>query len=1093
MDFRILGPLEAFDGDRAITLGGTRQRALLAMLLLNAPRVVSTDRLIDELWPGERGAEKALQVAVSRLRKSLGHELIVTRAPGYELRVGAEDLDLGRFEALAAEGRTALAAGNPALASEKLDAALAQWRGPALADLAHEAFCQTEIARLEDLRDSAQEDRIAARLELGHEAELVPELRELIDRHPLRERLRGQLMLALYRSGRQAEALDAYAHARTELVEQLGIEPGRELRELHEAILRQEPQLDRAVAAPASETARGTFVGRGRDLEQLEAALESAVHGRGRVALVVGEPGVGKSRLSEELIAKARADGVTVLTGRCWEAGGAPAYWPWVQVMRSHRPGSEAVLEPSEATAPGANPESARFRLFEEVVARLIEAAREEPLVLVLDDLHAADEPSLLLLQFVARAIRDSRLLIVCAFRDVDPTFSVPLNAAVAELAREPHVSHISLTGLSEPAVAEYVELATGAPATPGSVKAIHGRTAGNPLFVEEVVSLSEAEGGLDASLSIPPGIRSVIGRRVGRLAPGCRELLGRASVFGREFRADALAQLCAVSPAGLLDTLDEAMVQRVVEEVPGAPGRLRFGHVLIRDTLYEELTPARRLQLHRDAGAVLEDVYAADLESHLAELSHHFVTAAPAGTADKAADYARRAGVRAVGQLAYEEAVRHFAAALTLVTDEAERCELLLMLGEAQARAGDAEAAQTFTEAAKLADRLGLRDQLAEAALGYGGRVLWEVTRGDDRHMRLLERAAEAVGEEDSALRVRLLARLAGGPLRDSRFPAERRHAAERRGAGNGPPPGGPRQRSPTPSRATSPPTIHRPFPRDRSRWVRSWCRPPPTAGTSSARWRVTRPRCWRTSSSAQIDAAKAAFAAMAELAGEIRQPAQTWLMEVYRALFALLEGELEEAERAMTAARRAGATAHPWNAAVTHGLQLYLLRREQGRLEEVVGPIRRFVAENPGYPIFGCVLAQTLAELGDLDAAGEAVEDVGPLPFDEELLVSACLLMRSRRGALGHRALGAALRPACSPTGTGWPSAIRRSASAAVARYLGIAASRARALKTTPSATSRGIGGQRAIGARPWLERTRAEWAAHTAVGLAAWRPSS
>ncbi len=322
MEFRILGPLEAFDGDRAIALGGTRQRALLAMLLLEAPRVVSTDRLIDELWPDERGAEKALQVAVSRLRKTLGRDLIVTRPPGYELRVDAADLDLGRFEEFAAQGRAALAAGDAELASGKLDEALAQWRGPALADLAHEAFGQTEIARLEDLRDSAQEDRIAARLELGHEAELVPELRELIARRPLRERLRGQLMLALYRSGRQAEALDAYAQARAELVEELGIEPGRELRELHEAILRQEPELDRAAApAPAPEPARSTFVGRRRELDQLEAGLESALHGRGRVDLVAGEPGVGKSRLSEELVAKARARGVTVLTGRCWEAG----------------------------------------------------------------------------------------------------------------------------------------------------------------------------------------------------------------------------------------------------------------------------------------------------------------------------------------------------------------------------------------------------------------------------------------------------------------------------------------------------------------------------------------------------------------------------------------------------------------------------------------------------------------------------------------------------------------------------------------------------------------------------------------------------
>ena len=1082
MEFRILGPLEAFDGDRAIALGGTRQRALLAMLLLEAPRVVSTDRLIDELWPDERGAEKALQVAVSRLRKTLGRDLIVTRPPGYELRVDAADLDLGRFEEFAAQGRAALAAGDAELASGKLDEALAQWRGPALADLAHEAFGQTEIARLEDLRDSAQEDRIAARLELGHEAELVPELRELIARRPLRERLRGQLMLALYRSGRQAEALDAYARARAELVEELGIEPGRELRELHEAILRQEPELDRAAApAPAPEPARSTFVGRRRELDQLEAGLESALHGRGRVALVAGEPGVGKSRLSEELVAKARAGGVTVLTGRCWEAGGAPAYWPWVQVMRSHRPGSEAVLEPSEATASGADPEAARFRLFEEVVARLTGAAREEPLVVVLDDLHAADEPSLLLLQFVTRAIADSRLLIVCAFRDVDPTISVPLNAALAELAREPHVSRVSLTGLSEPAVAEYVEAATGAPAAPGSVKAIHGRTAGNPLFIEEVVSLSEAEGGLDASLSIPPGVRSVIGRRVGRLAAGCRELLGPASVFGREFRADALAQLCEVSPSGLLDALDEAMVERVVEEVPGAPGRLRFGHVLIRDTLYEELTPARRLQLHRDAGSVLEEVYSADLESHLAELTHHFVTAAPAGTADRAADYARRAGQRAVDQLAYEEAVRHFETALTLVTDESARCEVLLMLGEAQGRAGDAEAAQTFTQAAELADRLGLRDQLAQAALGYGGRVLWEVTRGDEGHLRLLERAIEVVGEQDSELRVRLLARIAGGPLRDSRFPPERRRALSEEALAIARRLGDPATLSYALSGFLA--AHHSPtFVVGQAELGAELVEAGTESGDLERVMEGHEVKALAYIEFADREAAEVELAAMAKLEAEIRQPAQTWLLELYSALFALLQGDLEEAERAMDVARRTGASAHPWNAAVTYGLQLYVLRREQGRLEEVEALIRRSVADNPTYPIWRCVLAQTLAELGRVDEAREAVEGVGELPFDEELLVSACLLLEAV-AALEDSERLAELYELLSPFGDRIAVSYPEISVGAVARYLGVAAAGLGRPSDAEGHFEKAIEINERIGARPWAERSRA--------GLAGLRP--
>jgi hypothetical protein len=247
--------------------------------------------------------------------------------------------------------------------------------------------------------------------------------------------------------------------------------------------------------------------------------------------------------------------------------------------------------------------------------------------------------------------------------------------------------------------------------------------------------------------------------------------------VFGREFRPDALGELCGVSPDQLLDTLDEAMVERVVEEVPGGPGRLRFGHVLMRDTLYEELTPGRRVQLHRDAGQVLETVYANDIEAHLAELAHHFLAAASSGTGDTAAAYARRAGERAMTQLAYEEAVRLFEMALPLVFDETERCDLLLSTGEAQMRAGDTPSAhRSLREAAQLADRLGLPEQLARAALGYGGRVLWDVLRGDPHHIPQLERALAVLPEEDSPLRVRLLSRLAAGPLRAEEFPPERR-----------------------------------------------------------------------------------------------------------------------------------------------------------------------------------------------------------------------------------------------------------------------------------------------------------------------------
>ena len=531
MNFRILGPLEVYDGDRPLALGGMKQRALLALLLLHRNEVVSSDRLITELW-GEQGLDgstKALQVAVSRLRRTLvDSELLVTRAPGYELRLRPDQLDLQRFEDQAAAGRAALAAGDAAAAAEKLEDALGLWRGQPLADLVYEQFAQAEIARLEELRLSVVEDRLEAGLELGRHGDLVGELEALAAEHPLRERLRGQLMRALYRAGRQAEALEAYRNARRALTEELGIEPSRDLRELQEAILRQDPALDRApMPAVGSEPSRGLFVGRRRELTVLTDSLADALAGRGRLVLLVGEPGIGKSRLAEVLIGEARERGARVLVGRCWEAGGAPAYWPWVQALRSYVREAEPDTLRSELGLGAADlaqmipelrqrvpdlpepsaieSEGARFRLFDATAEFLRNASRSRPIVLVLDDLHAADAPSLLLLQFLARELGSTRVLLLGAYRDVDPIPGQPLTGMLGEVAREPITRRIVLGGLAAREVAEYVELAASEIASRELVATVHEETEGNPLFVGEIVRLLSAE-----------GVRSGVGGRGG-------------------------------------------------------------------------------------------------------------------------------------------------------------------------------------------------------------------------------------------------------------------------------------------------------------------------------------------------------------------------------------------------------------------------------------------------------------------------------------------------------------------------------------------------------------------------------------------------
>jgi DNA-binding SARP family transcriptional activator len=251
MEFAILGPLEARDGDRTHALGGPKQRAVLALLLLHANQVVASERLIDQLWGEEPpGTVKVvLQGYISSLRKELGAAAIATRASGYVIELEPDQLDLHRFEALLADARAAAAAGDSGGAATTLRQALGLWRGPALADFAYEPFAQAPILRLEELRLAALEDRIEADLALGRHAELVAELEALVTEHPLRERLRGQLMLALYRSGRQAEALEAYQETRRVLVDELGIEPTQALQDLERSILRQDPAL--ALPTPA--------------------------------------------------------------------------------------------------------------------------------------------------------------------------------------------------------------------------------------------------------------------------------------------------------------------------------------------------------------------------------------------------------------------------------------------------------------------------------------------------------------------------------------------------------------------------------------------------------------------------------------------------------------------------------------------------------------------------------------------------------------------------------------------------------------------------------------------------------------------------
>ncbi len=542
-----------------------------------------------------------------------------------------------------------------------------------------------------------------------------------------------------------------------------------------------------------------SFVGRERELTELYSGLADAVAGRGRVFLIAGEPGIGKTRLAEELTAEAARRGAQVLWGRCWEGGGAPAYWPWVQIMRSALRDSDpaartellggtagliAQLVPElrewqpdlpALTPPALSPEHARFAQFDAVSGLLKRAGAARPLVLILDDLHAADQPSLLLLQFIARELRDAHLLIVATYRDIEVPARPECAQALAAIAREGH--RLPLSGLSADDVARFITAGFALAPSHAVVAAVHQTTEGNPLFIDEVVRTLVVQHAAQLSeippngLRIPHGVGDAIRQRLRPLSPACQRVLNIAAVIGREFDFAPLRAACEQPAPQLLDLLGEAAANVIVTTLPGASSRYSFQHTLIRETLYSDLSPAERARIHQQVAEILERLYAADPAPHYAEIAHHFLHAAAIGDPHQAITYALRAGQRAAALFAYEEAAIQFehaleALALKGAQPDSQHCEVLLGLAEAQLGSGrDQDARATFAHAATIARRLAAPAQLARAALGFADRgVGTPQTTADPAVVALIEEALASLGNDlsDAPRRARLLARLA-------------------------------------------------------------------------------------------------------------------------------------------------------------------------------------------------------------------------------------------------------------------------------------------------------------------------------------------
>lgn len=601
-EFAILGSLEIRRGGELVDLRGGKPRALLLMLLLRANETVPSELLIDQLWGEERapGGANALQVHISRLRRALGTpDLLVTVPGGYRLDVAPGTVDAAQFELELEVARTSLGAGLAQEAEAMLDQALARWRGPALADCAYHLFAQAEIARLEELRLTALEELMEAQLTQGRRP--VAELERLVAEHPLRERLRAQLMLALHRSGRQPEALAAYRAGRDALMAELGLEPSPALRRLELDVLRHAPSLggpsQRRPAAPAilAEAGARPLVGREEQLRCLRARLE---RGGPRVLLISGDAGSGKTRMLAELAAQAHATGTNVLYGRADDGNPIP-FGPVVQALRGAALEALDGLEPELDVLATVAPELRARRTGSEPQAPTLCAAlaalggavaRSAPTLLVLDDLQWADRRTLQLLRHLALS---TPLTILGALREGRP--DAGLDAWIAELHASRLVFRLELDGLDERAARELV----GGPRE--RTRELLYATGGNPFLLEELVRHRQAQS------ELPERVHALLERRLARLDRRAQAVLETAAEIGAEFGLDCLERVVGAGDDAVLGALERALAARLVEELDGDGVRYRFAPPLLRDALTARVGSARRARTQRRIAGIAQ------------------------------------------------------------------------------------------------------------------------------------------------------------------------------------------------------------------------------------------------------------------------------------------------------------------------------------------------------------------------------------------------------------------------------------------------------------------------------------------------------
>ncbi|MDX6720732.1 MAG: hypothetical protein QOJ63_2986 [Solirubrobacteraceae bacterium] len=775
--------------------------------------------------------------------------------------------------------------------------------------------------------------------------------------------------------------------------------------------------LPRSLHAPAGLP----FVGRESELERLRERWE-AVGGGERAAVVIGgEPGIGKTRLASELARDVHEQGALVLYGRCDEGLGVP-YQPFVEALRPYARavGLDRVRADLGHLAPElgrllpelaglgepvrADPGSERFALFEAVAALLEAITSQRRVLLVLDDLHWAASPTLLLLRHLIRSERALGALVLGTYRETELDGGQPLAQLLADLHRDVSTERLSIGGLDDDAITALLEAAVGHALDQRATQLVHvlgTQTGGNPFFIRELLAhLTESGERLSSAvtgtqLEAPEGLRQVVAQRVARLSAPAVSALSVAAVAGTTF---SFALLERVLGEGVLDALDEAVAAGLLTEA--GHGEHAFAHALVRQTIYGQLGAARRVRLHRQLGEALEAMGAS--HAHVEALAHHFAQSAVDGQGAKAATYALAAGRTATARLAYEDAAAHYERGLQTLTLSAEpqqqrRCELLLALGEARWGAGElGRAREACAQAAEVAERLGDATRLAQAALGFCGPHRFEAGTALTPVAELLQRALAALGDDDSCLRAELMGRLAGAlAYKDV---AQRNpllaHQALKMARRIGDKPTLANVLASTHRATSGPDTL-----RESLALAAELGAVADEVGDRRLR---ALSHTWLLDHLLElgdIEAVEREFAALQRLAEARKERYFKWLLGSFRGSYAYLQGRLEHCETLANVALAHRFEGRDEAADQAFAVQMLFLRSEQGRLDEVVETVESFAVQYPQLPGWRCALAHIYVELGRAEDARREFDrlahaDFSDLPHDAFWLANLSML---------------------------------------------------------------------------------------------------